>query len=379
MITIKKTKERKYKEFNFPAPMYFIVKFFHEFPFLADVVHTIEAFQLKKRMEKTQIDRPIYITGLARAGTTITLEMLNKHPDIAAHRYLHMVLPYTPHWTQNIANYVPIIMKTPVERLHKDRIAVTRDSPEAVEEIFWQKYFPETHNEKSSNILDKNVQNPHFEVFYRDHLKKLLINRKVTRYLAKNNYNVARMEYLQKLFPDVKFLIIIRNPFDHIASLAKQDGVLKELEQNDPRLLDWTKIIGHREFGTAKVCINFGDQETIQKIRSLWKNKETYMEGWAIYWVKAYSYIHKTLKKNPKLKKASLVIRYEDLCESSELTIDQIIEHIEVDPEKFTQIKKYYSKRLKKPTYYITKFSTDEQEKIIQITEKIAEEFGYMF
>jgi hypothetical protein len=329
-------------------------------------------------MEKTPVDRPIYITGLARAGTTITLEMLNKHPDVAAHRYLHMVLPYTPHWTQNIADYTPI-MTSPVERLHKDRIAVTRDSPEAVEEIFWQKYFPDTHSEKSSNILDRKVRNPQFEAFYRDHLKKLLINRKASRYLAKNNYNIARMEYLQKLFPDVKFILIIRNPFDHIASLAKQDRVLKELEQNDPRLLDWTKIIGHREFGTAKVCMNLNNPEIIQQIRSLWNKKDTYMEGWAIYWAKTYSYIHTRLQLNPKLAKASLLVRYEDLCKKSEMTIDQIINHIEVDPEKFTRIKKHYSKRLKKPTYYITKFTSKEQETILQITGKIAEEFGYVF
>ncbi|MFX1507039.1 MAG: sulfotransferase [Promethearchaeota archaeon] len=379
MIELKKTRAKKYKEFEFPVPMYFIVKFFHQFSFLANVVHTVESFQLKKKLENTIIDRPIYITGLARAGTTITLEMLNKHPNVAAHRYLHMVLPYTPHWTQNIANYVPIIMKTPVERVHKDRIAVTRDSPEAVEEIFWQKYFPETYDEKSSNILDEKVQNPQFEAFYRNHLKKLLINRKVTRYLAKNNYNVARMEYLQKLFPDLKFIIIIRNPFDHIASLAKQDSVLKELEQNDPRLLDWTKIIGHREFGTAKICINLNNPEIIKEIRSLWNNKDTYMNGWAIYWTETYSYIHKRLQTNPKLAKASLVVHYEDLCERSAMTIDQIINHIEVDPKKFTKTKKYYSKHLKKPTYYITKFTPKEQEKVIEITGKTAEKFGYEF
>ncbi len=334
MIKLKKKKSRKYKEFDFPVPMYFIAKFFHEFPFLANAVHTIESFQLKKKLEQVDIDRPIYIIGLARAGTTITLEMLNQHPDVAGHRYLHMVLPYTPHWTQVIANYTPL-MTSPVERLHKDRITVTRDSPEAVEEIFWQKFFENLHDETISNILDVQVQNLQFESFYRDHIKKLLINRNATRYLAKNNYNVARMEYLHRLFPDVKFIIIVRNPFDHIASLVKQDRILKELEYDDPRLLDWTKIIGHREFGTAKVCINFDNPKIIQRIRQLWNHKETYIEGWAVYWSETYSYILKQLKTKTNLAKASLVVRYEDLCENSEIMIDRIIDHIEVDSEKF--------------------------------------------
>ncbi|MFX0016510.1 MAG: sulfotransferase [Promethearchaeota archaeon] len=376
MIKIKQTKTKKYKEFDFPVPMYFIVKFFHEFPFLASMVHTIESFQLKHALEQTFIDRPIYITGLARAGTTITLEMLSKHPEIVTHRYLHMVLPYTPHWTQKVADLTPM-MTSPVERLHKDRIVVTRDSPEAVEEIFWQKFFDNPHDEANSNILDAHVKNIQFETFYQQHIKKLLINQKAYRYLAKNNYNVARMEYLQKLFPDVKFLIVVRNPFDHIASLTKQDGILKELEHNDPKLLDWTKIIGHREFGSARVCVNLDNHEMIQRIRQAWFRKDTYIEGWAIYWAEVYNYIHEKLRSNLNLAKASLVIRYEDLCEKSNSTIDKIIDHIEVDPKKFDRVKEYYCKRLSRPTYYKTRFTEKEQDDIIRITSKVAKKYHY--
>lgn len=377
MIKIKKSKTKKHKDFDFPVPMYFIVKFFHEFPFLANMVNMIESFQLKKKIEKVIIDRPVFVTGLARAGTTITLEMLSKHPEVATHRYLHMVLPFTPYWTQEIANLTPI-MTSPVERLHKDRIVVTRDSVEAVEEIFWQKFF-HPHNEISSDILGTTTQNPKFENFYPNHIKKLLINQKATRYFAKNNYNLARMEYLQKLYPNVKFIILIRNPFNQIASLVKQDIILKELEREDPRLLDWTKIIGHREFGSAKVCINLDNTKTIQKIRELWNQKSTYIKGWAVYWTEIYSYIDKKLKSNPTLANAVLLIRYEDLCEEPEVTIDRIIDHIGLDMKKFTKVKESYSKRLEQPTYYKTKFTEKEQEAIIKTTGKTAKKYGYVF
>lgn len=377
-MKIEKIEAKKHKEFDFPVPMYFIAKFFHEFPLLANVVHTFESFQLKKKLESFRIDQPIYITGLARAGTTIILEMLSQHPDVATHRYLHMVLPYTPHWTQLVANLTPL-MTSPVERLHQDGIVVTRDSSEAVEEIFWQKFFENTHDEANSNILDTYTQNPNFETFYQEHIKKLLINQNATRYLAKNNYNVARMEYLQNLFPDVKFIIVIRDPFSHVASLTKQDRILRELERDDPRLLDWTKIIGHREFGSARVCINLDNSETIQRIRQLWSQRDTYINGWAVYWAEMYSYIHGKLQSNPNLAKASLIVRYEDLCESPEMMIDRIIDHIEVDPKKFAKVKNYYSKRLHKPTYYLTKYTKEEQEKITQTTREIAEKYGYSF
>ena len=364
------------KQFEFPTPMYFIAKLVNQFPSAGDLLHRMELQWLWKRISNFRIDKPIYITGFARAGTTITLEMLSQHPDIATHRYLHMVLPYTPHWFQNLANHVPLMIK-PVERLHKDELLVTRDSPEAVEEIFWQRFFVDTVDELKSSILDRNTTHNIFERFYKTHLLKLMVNQNATRYAAKNNYNVARLEYLQKLFPDVKFLILIRNPFNHIASLAKQDMVLRELESKDPRLLDWTKIIGHREFGSAKFCINLDNTKTIQTIRELWKKKETYAKGWALYWNVVYSYIHQKLESNPTLKNASLIIRYEDLCESPGKTIDNILDHIHVDKDKFKTIRTLYCNRLHKPTYYKTKYSESEQEDIIQMTGGIASKYGY--
>ncbi|MFX0126401.1 MAG: sulfotransferase, partial [Candidatus Hodarchaeota archaeon] len=206
----------------------------------------------------------------------------------------------------------------------------------------------------------------------------LLINQNATRYLAKNNYNVARMEYIQKLFPDVKFICIIRDPFNHIASLAKQDRVLKEVELENSLLLDWTKIIGHREFGSARVCINLDNLNTIQRIRLLWNQKNTYIEGWAVYWDEVYSYILKKLRTNPKLAKASLIIRYEDLCKSPEEIIDKILEHIEVNPNSFKETKKHYCRKLHEPTYYNPKYTKKEQEKITHITKETAETYGYV-
>lgn len=37
--------------------------------------------------DESQSVAPVYVTGLARAGTTITLEALAAHPHLASHRY----------------------------------------------------------------------------------------------------------------------------------------------------------------------------------------------------------------------------------------------------------------------------------------------------
>ena len=363
-------------QFDFPAPMYYIAKLVRTIPAVGDTLHTLEFSRMKKSIESLKVDRPIYVTGLARAGTTITLEMLSKHPDVATHRYLHMVMPYVPHWMQSFADKTPLML-APTERLHKDRMMVNRNSPEAVEEIFWQRYFKDTLDETTSNVMSKDISNPEFEELYKKHIRKLMQDQLSTRYAAKNNYNVARMEYIQKIFPNVKFLVIVRNPFDHIASLAKQDTILSEVERQDPRLLDWTKIIGHREFGGAKICINLGDTDTVQEIRGHWTDKNTYVTGWAKYWTSVYSHVHQTLKNNQRLADATLVVRYETLCESPDETIDKIVEHTELDPRKFTHVKKEYVKTLRPPSYYSVQYTDEENESIKVITGPVAKLYDY--
>lgn len=367
---------KKIKEFNFPTGMYSLIRFFYKHPKLTEKLNKWESKCLRKKIAKNTIDRPIYITALARAGTTIFLEMLSKHLDVGNHRYLHMVNPFIPHWIQKIANATPIFKK-PVKRLHKDRIVVTRKSPEAVEEIFWQFYFEDIHNEETSNILNSNTENPEFEEFYKEHIKKLLINQNATRYFVKNNYNISRMEYLQKIFPDAKFLLVIRNPINHIASYMKQHRIFNEMERENKKLLLWTKIIGHREFGSARLCINLNNTKKIERIRELWKDEKTQVKGYATYWKSIYEYVTVLLQRNKKLAYATLIIRYEDLCDNPEKILDQLISHVELSSEKFSPIKREYSTKISRPNYYLPSFSDEELKDIEEITKEIAKKYDY--
>ena len=46
----------------------------------------LETKLLSENLEEIKIDRPIYITGLARSGSTLLLEILCKHRKFAHHR-----------------------------------------------------------------------------------------------------------------------------------------------------------------------------------------------------------------------------------------------------------------------------------------------------
>lgn len=377
MIRIK-ANSKNHDGFKFPLLGYVgysVSKFFDTFKSLSFSLDKLETMHLRHYIDKIDINRPIYITGLARAGTTIILEMLSKHPDLASHRYKYLVMPYLPYWVNQMAKAFRMYTE-PFERFHKDGIFVTGESPEAVEEIFWQKFFDDIHNENSSNVMNGITDNPQFESFYRNHIRKLILTQKKSRYLAKNNYNVTRLEYLLRIFPSSKFLLIIRNPINQIASLIKQTKIFTQFGQEGPLLNDWLRIVGHHEFGHHQVCINAGNTELIQKIRKLWSRKKTYVKGWAYYWRSIYNFIANNLDTNKKLKKATLIVRYDELCDTPAEIIDQILEHTELPISKFEKVKKYYIKHLHQPTYYTPDFSDQEMAEIFAITNKTAARFG---
>ena len=112
------------------------------------------------------IDRPVYICGLPRAGTTITLQMLSEHPDVVTHKYADFLMPYMPYVWNQVFPRIPVnAMRKPVPRIHRDRIKVTRDSAEMGEEILWEHFFPHIHDETNYSVLDASTRIRRSSVF----------------------------------------------------------------------------------------------------------------------------------------------------------------------------------------------------------------------
>src|SRR5262245_34838488 len=113
-------------------------------------------------IDEVAIDRPIYVTGLARSGTTILLETLEQHPDTTTHRYRDFPFLFTPYFWNRWVDMVPRKSEQPEERSHGDGIAVTSESPEAFEEVLWMAFFAELHDPSSSEVLDRSASHAAF-------------------------------------------------------------------------------------------------------------------------------------------------------------------------------------------------------------------------
>jgi Sulfotransferase family len=329
---------------------------------------------LRDRLEGVSVDRPVYVTGLARAGTTILLEILARHHDTATHRYRDYPPVLTPWAWNRFVDRAARETHVAVERAHGDRIMVTPESPEAFEELLWMAFFPDLHDPDRSAVLDERVDRPAFEGFYRDHVRKLLLLRGGSRYLAKGNYNVTRLAYIQKIFPDARFVVPIRDPVRHVASLARQHERFTAAGAASDRVRRHMRRSGHFEFGLDRAAVHVGDDAAARRIREFWRDGRE-IEGWATYWALIYGHLRDTLERRPGLRAATRVVRYEDLCAAASDRVTDILEHCGLTPNGLPEMA---AGIIEAPRHdRRPPFTPEEREVIRRCTEPVARAFGY--
>ena len=328
----------------------------------------LETAVVSDEIESTSIERPIYVCSLARAGTTIVTEFLAECPGVTSHRYSDFPAVWTPYWRNWLLQRRAGGRAAPSERAHKDRIRVTPDSPEAVEEVLWNHFFDCIHDPAHSNLLSADDRDATFDRFYTDHIRKLLAVRGAARYLAKGNYNVARLDYLIDLFPDARIVIPVRHPVDHIASLVKQHRLFSDGHELDARVGRQLSMAGHWEFGPDRRPVNLGDGAA-ERISAAWKAGDE-ITGWALTWSSTFSLIYKMIEK---YSENISWFRYEDLCDRSEVVLEQVLTHTGLAHPDCDG----WAARLSRPAYYDSGLTPADCEGIAEQCSEVAGRFGY--
>ncbi len=335
---------------------------------------TMETRLVGETIADIGIDRPVYIAGLARSGSTILLETLARHDDVATHRYRDYPMLFTPYLWNRWLDHVPTRAEEPAERTHGDGIAVTSDSPEAFEEMLWMAFFPGLHESGHSAVLDRTVRNPAFETFYRDHLRKLLAARGRRRYVAKGNYNVTRLGYLKTIAPDARFIVPVRDPVWHIASLMKQHELFVSGQRGNEKARRHLARVGHFEFGLDRRAIDTGDEAAVADIARLWTEGEE-VRGWARYWALVHNHLADVLEADGDLREATRVVRYETLCGEPRETIASVLAHCGLEAEDGWL--DAAAAPIRFPGYYKPRFDEAALAMIAEETEGAARRFGY--
>jgi len=336
----------------------------------------LESRLLERRWRTGSIQHPVYVTGLPRTGTTITLELLSQHRDVATHRYRDMAQPYLPFSWNWLFDRLPLPAERPQERICQDGIFVTRDSPEAVEESIWMRFFPDLHTEMRSAVLGTATSNPAFESYYPATIAKLLLARERSRYVTKADDNVTRLAYLVRLLPGARFIVMVRRPEAHFASWIKMHELYLGMQQEDSRWFELIRLIGHHAFGRDQRFVNAGDSELVREIRQAWDDGER-ARAFGLYWTSIYGHVLELADRDPLVRNATLFVRHEDLCAAPGPTIDRILAHTMLDAESFADVRERYVSKLTQPCYYRATLTLGETSSLERATREVAARLGY--
>jgi len=359
-------------QLNFSNLSYFLGKQIFSNRKLWLSIGDLESKLIKSKFDDKLLFQPIYITGLARSGTTLMLENLAKVSGCTSHTYRDFPMLYTPFvWNKLLTICDKITMKNKaLERSHQDGVNVTPESPEALEEIIWESFFNDLHNVAEINILTKGTFNQAFNEFYKGHIQKLLIARSAQRYLAKANYNITRLDYLLDLNPSSKFIIMVRDPVMHVKSILRQDKIFSKSHSQHPKTLKFMEMSGHYEFGLNKKLINV-DVDELKLIKQKFNDKDD-VYAWSLYWNMIYKYVISTVDNFPASN--VMLCRYEDLCDNPSATIDKICNFADLSP---TEIQVQEIIQNIRPLTNQHDFDDRELGVISSVTQQTAEYFGY--
>ena len=242
--------------------------------------------------------KQIFITGLARSGTSAALNSFCKSNLYGSLTYDDIPFLLCPNLFNKFKKYFK--KKTNInERAHGDGISISQQSPEALEEFFWKKELNNNYIEKEflveNKILDENIVN------FQKYINLILQKYKKKIYISKNNNNILRISYISQKLKDSIILIFFRNPIDHCRSLMEQHLNFQKLQTQNKFVLKYMNYLGHYEFGKNLKRFKIGEYNK--------KNPEN-IDFWIEVWINYYKFVLDNLNyKNIHL------ICYEDLAE----------------------------------------------------------------
>ena len=274
--------------------------------------------------------KPVFITSLPRAGTTLLLEMMSTVPGFASHTYRDMPFVLCPILWSNFASRFP---RTSVERprAHGDGMVIGLDSPEAFDEVAWQAFWPRKYLAERILPWTRDDKSPGFKRFFTDHMKKIVHLRlenhaETGRYVSKNNTNIARIDLLSRLFPDCTIVVMFRNPIAQSESLLRQHLNFLRIHAAEPFAAEYMKGIGHLDFGLGFRPIDFG-----QRIEA--NLQETHTLGyWVNYWTHAFRWVLQRSRENV------VFCGYEECCRDPVRVLSALAERLEFDPTQLVRL-----------------------------------------
>ncbi len=275
-------------------------KFLHRFYLsnysISKATLEMEEIMYGARAKEWELEQSVFVTGLARSGTTAVMRKIFDSDAYASLQYSNMPFLLCPNLWKRKAKLQAH------ERAHKDGIIIDGNSPEEFDEYFWKAFL------KDSYIADEGllVHEVEEEVLqkYQSYIKLIALSKGKHRYISKNNNNILRLPAIKALNNSI-VIMLIREPLSHAASLIKLHEKFSQSHKEDRFSLEYFNYLGHHEFGLNHKPFLLTSAFEKQRV----EYDRTTLDYWLAIWLNYYQYV---LEQEADVR---LFIRFEDLID----------------------------------------------------------------
>lgn len=187
------------------------------------------AIERSRKRTAPPMQAPVFIVGHWRSGTTHLHNLMGRAPQFG---HISPLASGMPDQLLTLATWFrPWLEKALPEDRHVDRVAVTPDSPQEDEiplasqqllSVYHAIYFPSSFRETfDRGVFFDGVSDAEIARWERDmrrFLEKVALHQGKDRLLVKNPVYTGRIERLQAMWPEARFVMIRRNPYVVFAS-----------------------------------------------------------------------------------------------------------------------------------------------------------------
>ena len=258
-----------------------IERFLHRFYlsnyFISRASMEMEQVVFGSRANKLTIGELVFVTGLARSGTTALTNWIFSSGAYASLQYANMPFLLIPNLWKNSKKI------TPHERAHKDGIMIHENSPEEFDEYFWKTFLEDAYISKQLKLhaIEEKILKK-----YLSYISLICLAKGKQNYLSKNNNNILRLPDISKI-KGSKILLLFREPLSHSQSLLKLHRYFSELQTKDPFALEYFNFLGHHEFGLNHKPFLLNKAINSKMI----ENDPNLIDYWLLNWINYYQYL----------------------------------------------------------------------------------------
>lgn len=272
-------------------------------------------------------DRPVFLVGAFRSGTTLVERILCRHPDVASFCYFSnqfIRAPLLGALGIRTLAALGVLDLQPRGFIHNPKLPSNLFSSFECEWIFslcgrslWDEAVSSV--ELASGFADERFE-AHLRSLVRRHLWLFSRN----RFVNKNPYNSLRMEFLARVFPDALFVRVLRHP---LATIDSHLRTQRKLEAALASLPDGARIYRQGlRMDVLSAPAKTAAHDELLRLESIDRRLAL-----AAQWRDFQDAIDAALVRDRSLAARCHTIRYEALMAEPQACIEALLQHLGLD------------------------------------------------